>query len=80
MGCLGKVDRGQVVVTSHHADSRKDWPIDHRPYLPRKWVEAENARHGKEMYVFKSKLELGLELLDDIKNILFQTLFRKMGK
>lgn len=67
MGCLGKVDRGQVVVTSHYADSRKDWPIDHRPYLPMKWVEAENARHGKGVYVFKSKLELGLELLDDIK-------------
>jgi len=66
LGSLGKVDRGQVVVTSHYADSRKDWPIDHRPYLPQKWVDAENAGLGKEAYVFKSKLQLGLELVDDL--------------
>ena len=66
LGCLGKVDRGQVVVTSHYADSRKDWPIDHRPYLPEKWVQEENDRQGKNVYVFKSKLELGLELVDDL--------------
>ena len=51
---------------SHYADSRKDWPIDHRPYLPQKWVEGENQRLGKEVYVFKSKLQLGLELVDDL--------------
>ena len=66
MGSLGKVDRGQVVVTSHYVDSRKDWPVDHRPYLPRKWIEAENERLGKEAYVFKSKLQLGLEWVDDL--------------
>ena len=66
LGSLGKVDRGQVVVTSHYADSRKDWPIDHRPYLPQKWVLAENARHDKDVYVFRSKLELALELIDDL--------------
>ncbi len=71
LGSLGKVDRGQVVVTSHYADSRyadsrKDWPIDHRPYLPQKWVEGENQRLDKEVYVFKSKLQLGLELVDDL--------------
>jgi len=67
MGCIGKVDNGQVVVTSHYADSRKDWPIDLRPYMPKKWVEAENERLGKDAYVFKTKLELGLELIDDLK-------------
>jgi len=70
IGSLGKVDRGQVVVTSHYVDSRKDWPIDHRPYMPRKWVEEQNAirvTNGKELYVFKSKLDLGLELLDQLK-------------
>ena len=66
IGSLGKVDRGQVVVTSHYADSRKDWPISHRPYLPQKWVETENARHDKKVHVFKSKLTLGLELIDDL--------------
>ena len=66
IGSLGKVDRGQVVVTSHYADSRKDWPIDHRPYMTQKWVDKHNERLGKEVYVFKSKLQLGLELVDDI--------------
>jgi hypothetical protein len=66
MGSLGKVDTGQVVVTSHYADSRKDWPIDHRPYLPQKWVDEHNELNGEEVYVFKSKLTLGLELVDDL--------------
>jgi hypothetical protein len=67
IGSLGKVDNGQVVVTSHYADSRKDWPIDLRPYIPKKRVEAENERLGMDAYVFKSKLELGLELIDDLQ-------------
>jgi hypothetical protein len=66
MGSLGKVDTGQVVVTSHYADSRKDWPIDHRPYLPQKWVDEHNELNGEELYEFKSKLVLGLELVDDL--------------
>jgi hypothetical protein len=60
------VERGQVVVTSHYADSRKDWPIDHRPYLPQKWVDEHNELNGEELYEFKSKLVLGLELVDDL--------------
>lgn len=67
MGSLGKVDNGQVVVTSHYADKRKDWPIEHRPYLPKGWIEKENAQNGKEMYEFKSKLDLGLELINNLK-------------
>jgi len=67
LGSLGKVDNGQVVVTSHYVDSRKDWPIELRPYLPKKWVQAENERLGKDVYVFKTKLELGLELVDDFQ-------------
>jgi hypothetical protein len=66
MGSLGKVETGQVVVTSHYADSRKDWPIDHRPYLPQKWVDEHNELNGEELYEFKSKLVLGLELVDDL--------------
>ena len=70
IGSLGKVDTGQVVVTSHYADSRKDWPVDHRPYLPQKWVDKHNELSGEadaKIYVFKSKLELGLELVDDLQ-------------
>jgi hypothetical protein len=76
IGSLGKVDNGQVVVTSHYADKSKDWPIDLRPYLPKEWVEEQNALLGKQVYVFKSKLQLGLELILDIqkRNIVFSHL------
>lgn len=76
IGSLGKVDNGQVVVTSHYVDSRKDWPIYHRPYLPKDWVEQYNACHDENLYVFQSKLDLGLELIDDSKkrNIKFSQL------
>jgi len=67
IGCIGKVDNGQVVVTSHYADSRKDWPIDLRPYMPKKWVEEENKRLGEDVHEFKTKLQLGLELIDDLE-------------
>ena len=63
IGSLGKVDRGQVVVNRHYDDSRKDRPVDHRPYLPQKWVEAENSRQDKRVYILLSKLQLGLELI-----------------
>lgn len=66
LGSLGKVDNGQVVVTSHYADRSKDWPIDLRPYLPQEWVEEQNIILGKQVYVFKSKLQLGLELIDNL--------------
>jgi hypothetical protein len=68
IGSLGKVDNGQVVVSSHYADKRKDWPIDLRPYLPQEWVEEQNALLEEQTYVFKSKLKLGLELIDDVQN------------
>ena len=29
-------------------------------------METENARHDKKVHVFKSKLTLGLELIDDL--------------
>jgi hypothetical protein len=35
--------------------------------MPKKWVEAENESLGDNVYVFKTKLELGLELIDDLK-------------
>ena len=44
MGCLGKVDCGQVVVTSHYADASKDWPVNLLPYVPQDMVAKENAR------------------------------------
>jgi hypothetical protein len=79
IGSLGKVDTGQVVVTSHYADSSKDWPVDLEPYLPQKWVEEQNQSHNqgnqsdesnqpqqghKAVLEFHPKWELGLSLVD----------------
>jgi hypothetical protein len=33
----------------------------------KKWIQEENERLGKDTYVFMTKLELGLELIDDLK-------------
>jgi SRSO17 transposase len=41
MGCLGKVDCGQVVVTSHYADASKDWPVNLLAYVPQDRVPVE---------------------------------------
>jgi len=76
MGCLGKVDCGQVVVTSHYADASKDWPVNLRPYVPQNLVPKENARilsdnqklppdKQRPLLTFRPKWELALELVDD---------------
>jgi SRSO17 transposase len=68
IGNLGKVDTGQVVVTSHYADESKDWPIDLEPYLPQKWIQEENrnktAGNQETLLEFHPKWELGLQLID----------------
>jgi len=70
IGSIGKVETGQVVVTSHYADSSKDWPIDLEPYLPQKqkWVEEQSQskqqQEEEEQLEFHSKWELGLQLVD----------------
>ena len=76
MGCLGKVDCGQVVVTSHYADASKDWPVNLLPYVPQNLVPKENARilsdnhkllsdKQRPLVTFHPKWELALELVDD---------------
>ena len=58
-----------VVVVSAFISSRKKWPINIRPYLPKDaFYKPENCNFN-----FKSKLELALELIDDaiLKKILF---------
>jgi DDE superfamily endonuclease len=75
IGSVGKVDVGQVVVTSHYADSSKDYALDLEPYLPQKWVEEHNRQsaaaglgeQGQEfsdILEFHPKWELGLSLVD----------------
>jgi len=77
IGSIGKVDTGQVVVTSHYGDSSKDWPVDLEPYLPQKWVEEQNQIWHREnqsksnqpqeesgLLEFHPKWELALGLVD----------------
>lgn len=63
LGCLGKVETGQVTVTSHYADSSKDYPLLLSLYVPEKWIE-ENPdvldEKGNEL-TFKTKGELAHE-------------------
>lgn len=76
MGCLGKVDCGQVVVTNHYADDIKDWPVNLLPYVPQDIIPRENAQILKQnqelplekqspLLTFRPKWELALELVDD---------------
>ena len=78
MGGLGKVDCGQVVVTSHYADASKDWPVNLRPYVPENLIPRENAHLQKQnqklpadkqlpLLTFQTKWELALELIEDAK-------------
>lgn len=81
IGSIGKVDVGQVVVTSHYADSSKDYALDLEPYLPQKWVEEHNQRavgqgqgqeqgqEGSDILEFHPKWELGLGLVDKAQGI-----------
>lgn len=68
LGCIGKVDTGQVVVTTHYADSTKNYPLFFSEYAPKDWVE-DNPKaldcNGKPL-VFKTKGELALEQLTEI--------------
>lgn len=76
MGCLGKVECGQVVVTSNYADASKDWPVNLLPYVPADLISRENARlksqnqglppeKERPLLTFRPKWELALELVDD---------------
>ncbi|MFH1884305.1 MAG: IS701 family transposase [Planctomycetota bacterium] len=68
LGTLGRIDNGQVLVTSHYVDWVFDWPIMGRLYLPKSWA-TDQARREKvkipEEIAFRTKGQIALELIDE---------------
>jgi SRSO17 transposase len=66
-GTLGKVGNCQVAVGVHLATEEESVPLDWALYLPQAWVE-DAERCGKAGVpaptTFRTKVELGLELID----------------
>jgi SRSO17 transposase len=66
-GALGKVANCQVAVSLHWSSPEASCPLGWRLYLPREWIEdrerAERVKLPADM-PYKSKTELGLELID----------------
>jgi hypothetical protein len=59
LGSVGKVDNGIVAVSSLWADERVYYPLHVEPYTP-----AERLPRGKKDPAFRTKPQLGLELVD----------------
>jgi len=66
-GTLGRVDNCQVVVSVHYVDSRFDWPVNSRVYLPESWSKdrgrCRKAKAPKTVR-FQTKGEIALDLID----------------
>jgi len=71
-GRLGKVDNCQVGVFGALTNGHDVGLIDARLYLPKEWtsssIRCEEAGIPEEHRVFKTKWELGLEIIDNAKN------------
>ena len=59
LGSVGKVDNGIVAVSTLWADERLYYPLHVQPYTP-----AERLPRGKKNPVFRTKPQLGMELVD----------------
>ena len=68
-GNLGKIDNCQVGVFLAYFKGEKRILIDERLYLPKKWVNDEErclkAQIPSEEIVFRTKYDLGLEMIDN---------------
>jgi SRSO17 transposase len=67
-GNLGKKDNCQVGVFLAYFKKKRRLLIDERLYLPQKWIEDRtrclNAKITLEEIKFRTKYELGLEMID----------------
>ena len=67
LGCIGKVDNGQVAVSLHGCSPQIDLPLLGELYLPEAWLkDAERRKHARipEDRVFLTKPEIGIRLID----------------
>ena len=68
LGCLGKVDNGQVMVAAGLSKGKVFSPIKMKLFMPEKW-EGDKKRRQKcgvpEEWCYKSKVELAKELIDE---------------
>lgn len=68
-GALGKVANCQVAVTLHWGNGEMSCPLGWRLFLPKEWLEdAERAAKVKlpTDLVYRTKVELALELIDQV--------------
>jgi SRSO17 transposase len=68
-GNLGKKDNCQVGIFLAYFKKKKRMLIDERLYLPQKWIDDEahclKAKIPHEEIKFRTKYELGLEMIDN---------------
>ena len=70
-GTLGKRANCQVATSVHYASARGDYPLALRLYLPEGWAgeagRLGRARIPSEERRFKTKWQIALELLDEVR-------------
>ncbi len=70
-GTLGKRANCQVATSLHYASTRGDYPLALRLYLPEGWTSdperLKQARVPTEERAFKTKWQLALDLLDEVR-------------
>ncbi|HEX2184845.1 MAG TPA: IS701 family transposase [Chloroflexota bacterium] len=70
-GALGKAANCQVAVSLHYAGRAGDYPLALRLYLPEAWTgdpaRLDRARVPVAERTFKTKWEIALELLDEVR-------------
>lgn len=73
LGCLGKVDNGQVGVFGSLCNGEHNVLIDGRLYLPIEWVDDKErclkAKVPEEKIVFKTKDEIALEVVAHARDL-----------
>jgi SRSO17 transposase len=60
IGQRGKVENGQVFVTSHYADPERHWPVGISPFMPDVCFAG-----GKSDPQYRTKINIALGLIDD---------------
>lgn len=82
-GVLGKVANCQAIVSWHYASQKIHFPLVGRLYLPSSWTKTkkklEKARVPLEYRLFKTKWQIALDLLEDIKDLPHEVILMDAG-